>query len=99
MLGLDIPLPDFWIVYLLMFWVLVGTTTTPVIFRHRGLSPLIGTLIGVGVGVLCGVVFMLLLAILNNGLILYGLSAAEQSVALGLIILFAVVIGLREQAD
>ena len=65
MVGLDIPLPDFWIVYLLMFWVLVGMTTTPVIFRHRGLSPLVGTLLGVGVGVLCGVVFMLLMAILK----------------------------------
>jgi ribose transport system permease protein len=41
----------------------------------------------------------LLLAVLNNGLILFGLSVAEQTVALGLIILAAVVIGLREQAD
>jgi len=41
----------------------------------------------------------LLLAMLNNGLILFGLSVAEQTVALGLIILAAVVIGLREQRD
>jgi len=62
MFGLNIPLPDFWIVYLMMFWTLVGVTTTPVIFRHRGQSPLLGVLLGVGVGVLCGVLFMLLLA-------------------------------------
>lgn len=41
----------------------------------------------------------LLLATLNNGLILFGLSVAEQTVALGLIILAAVVIGLREQGE
>jgi ribose transport system permease protein len=39
-----------------------------------------------------------LLATLNNGLILFGLSSAEQTVALGLIILIAVLIGLREKA-
>ncbi len=59
-----------------------------------------GTSLFGGRGSIVGaVVGALLLAILNNGLILYGLSAAEQSVALGLIILFAVVIGLREQVD
>jgi ribose transport system permease protein len=41
----------------------------------------------------------LLLATLNNGLILFGLSVAEQTIALGLIILAAVVIGLREQGE
>lgn len=41
----------------------------------------------------------LLLAILNNGLILFGLNVAGQTVALGLIILAAVVIGLREQGE
>lgn len=65
MFGLDIPLPDFWIAYLFVFWVLVGSTTTPVVFRHRGQSPWLGVLVGVGVGVLCGVVFMLLLAVMK----------------------------------
>jgi ribose transport system permease protein len=63
--------------------VIIGGTS---LFGGRG--SIVGALMGA-----------LLLAILNNGLILYGLSSAEQSVALGLIILIAVVIGLREQAD
>jgi len=63
--------------------VIIGGTS---LFGGRG--SIVGALMGA-----------LLLAILNNGLILYGLSAAEQSVALGLIILVAVVIGLREQKD
>jgi ribose transport system permease protein len=41
----------------------------------------------------------LLLAILNNGLILFGLSVAEQTIALGVIILLAVIVGLREHGD
>jgi multiple sugar transport system permease protein len=65
MFGLDIPLPDFWIVYLTVFWLLVGSTTTPVVFRYKGLSTLLGVAVGVGVGALSGVVFMLLLAILK----------------------------------
>jgi ribose transport system permease protein len=40
-----------------------------------------------------------LLSVLNNGLILFGLNSAEQTVALGLIILVAVLIGLREKAS
>jgi ribose transport system permease protein len=51
-----------------------------------------GSVIGATMGAL-------LLATLNNGLILFGLSVAEQTVALGLIILAAVVIGLREQGE
>jgi ribose transport system permease protein len=49
--------------------------------------------------VLGAMVGALLLAMLNNGLILFGLSTAEQTVALGLIILAAVLIGLREQGE
>ncbi len=65
MFGLDIPLPDFWVVYLFVFWVLVGSTTTPVVFRYKGLSALLGVIVGVGVGVLSGIAFMLLLIILK----------------------------------
>lgn len=63
MFGLDIPLPDFWIVYFLLFWLLVGATTGPVVFRHKGHPPLLGILAGVAVGVLSGVLFMLLLVV------------------------------------
>jgi len=45
--------------------VLVGSTTTPIVFRYKGLSALLGVIVGVGVGVLSGVVFMLLLVILK----------------------------------
>lgn len=61
MFGLDIPLPDFWIVYFFAFWVLVGTTTGSVVFRHKGYHPLLGIVVGAGGGVLSGVLFMLLL--------------------------------------
>ncbi len=65
MFGLDIPLPDFWVVYLFIFWLLVGSTTTPVVFRYKGQSALLGVIVGIGVGALSGVVFMLLLVILK----------------------------------
>jgi hypothetical protein len=65
MFGLNIPLPDFWIVYFFAFWVLVGATTAPVTFRHKGHHPLLGVLIGVGVSVIIGFVFMLLLVVLD----------------------------------
>lgn len=65
MFGLDIPLPDFWIVYFFIFWVLVGSTTTPVVFRHKGHHPLLGVAIGALVGALSGIVFMLLLEALE----------------------------------
>ena len=61
MFGLDIPLPDFWIVYFFLFWVLVGATTGPVIFRHKGYPSLLGIVVGVGGGVISGALFMLLL--------------------------------------
>lgn len=65
MFGLDIPLPDFWIIYLFTFWVLVGCTTAPVVFRHKGYSALIGIPVGAVVGAISGVLFMLLLVILK----------------------------------
>lgn len=65
MFGLDIPLPDFWVVYLFIFWLLVGSTTTPVVFRYKGLSALLGVIVGVGMGVLSGVLFMLLVVVLK----------------------------------
>jgi multiple sugar transport system permease protein len=65
MFGLDIPLPDFWIVYLFLFWVLVGSSTTPVVFRYKGQSVLLGILVGIGVGVVSSIVFMLLLVVLK----------------------------------
>lgn len=61
MFGLDIPLPDFWIVYFFIFWVLVGGTATPVFFRHKGHPVLFGILVGGVVGVVAGIVFVLLL--------------------------------------
>jgi ribose transport system permease protein len=36
---------------------------------------------------------------LNNGLILFGLSVAEQRMALGLILLIAVALSLRERKE
>lgn len=62
MFGLDIPLPDFWIAYFFIFWVLVGGTTTPVFFRHKGHPVIFGILVGGIVGLVAGVVFILLLA-------------------------------------
>jgi ribose transport system permease protein len=57
------------------------------------------SLFGGSGSVLGAVVGALLLATLNNGLILFGLNVAEQTIALGLIILAAVIIGLREQGE
>ncbi len=65
MFGLDIPLPDFWIAYFFVFWVLVGGTTAPVFFRHKGHAPLLGILTGGIVGVLAGGLFMVLLVVLE----------------------------------
>lgn len=65
MFGLDLPLPNFWTVYFFAFWVLVGCTTTPVIFRHKGHSPLLGFFVGIGVGIVCGIGFTLLLVVLE----------------------------------
>ncbi len=61
MFGLDIPLPDFWIAYFFLFWLLVGATTGPVVFRHKGYPSLLGILAGIVVGALSGALFMLLL--------------------------------------
>lgn len=65
MFGLDIPLPEFWIAYFSLFWLLVGATTAPVIFRHRGHSRLLGILVGLVVGLVCAALFMALLAALK----------------------------------
>jgi multiple sugar transport system permease protein len=65
MFGLNSPLPDFWVVYLFIFWVLVGSSTTPVVFRYKGHSALLGVIVGVGVGALAGIVFNLLIAVLK----------------------------------
>jgi multiple sugar transport system permease protein len=65
MFGLDIPLPDFWIVYFFIFWVLVGSTAAPVVFRHKGHHPLIGIVAGAAAGALSGIAFMLLLVALQ----------------------------------
>lgn len=65
MFGLDIPLPDFWIAYFFIFWVLIGGTTAPVIFRHQGHPAWLGVLVGGVVGVLSGVLFMVLLVVLR----------------------------------
>ncbi len=46
MFGLNIPLPDFWIVYFSIFWVLVGSATAPVTFRHKGQPALLGIAAG-----------------------------------------------------
>lgn len=65
MFGLDIPLPDFWIAYFFVFWVLVGATTAPVMFRHQGHPAWLGILVGGVVGVISGVAFMVLLVLLK----------------------------------
>jgi ribose transport system permease protein len=49
--------------------------------------------------ILGALVGALLLATLNNGLILYGLSVSEQRIALGAILLFAVALSLRERKE
>jgi ribose transport system permease protein len=49
-----------------------------------------GSIIGAAAGAV-------MLAMLNNGLILLGLSVSEQSIALGVIILLAVSFGMRER--
>jgi multiple sugar transport system permease protein len=59
------PLPDFWMAYFSAFWVLIGCSTTPVVFRHQGHSLPLGLAVGIGVGALSGVVFMLLLVALK----------------------------------
>ncbi len=59
-----------------------------------------GTSLFGGRGSIVGaVVGALLLATLNNGLILYGLSVSEQRIALGAILLFAVALSLRERKE
>ena len=65
MFGLDIPLPDFWVVYFFIFWVLVGSTAAPVVLRHKGHHPLIGIVAGAAVGALSGIAFTLLLVALQ----------------------------------
>jgi ribose transport system permease protein len=62
---------------------IIGGTS---LFGGRGSIP--GALVGA-----------LLLAMLNNGLILFGLSVAEQRMALGLILLIAVALSLRERKE
>ena len=62
---MSIPLPDFWIVYFFLFWVLAGLTATPAVLRHKGYPFLLGILAGGFVGVVSGAVFMLLLALAN----------------------------------
>jgi len=61
MFGLNIPLPDFWIVYFSAFWVLVGSATAPVTFRHKGQPTLLGIVAGAVLGVLSAIVFVVLL--------------------------------------
>jgi ribose transport system permease protein len=62
---------------------IIGGTS---LFGGRGSIP--GALVGA-----------LLLAMLNNGLILFGLSVAQQRMALGLILLIAVALSLRERKE
>ncbi len=65
MFGLNIPLPDFWIAYFFVFWLLIGGTTAPVMFRHQGHPVWLGVLAGGVVGVISGIVFMVLLTVLK----------------------------------
>lgn len=65
MFGLDIPLPEFWIAYFSLFWLLVGATTTPVIFRHKGHSRLLGVGAGIVAGAIAAALFILLIAALK----------------------------------
>ena len=57
-----------------------------------------GTILFGGRGSIVGaVVGALLLTMLNNGLILFGLSTAEQRIALGMILLLAIALSMRER--
>jgi multiple sugar transport system permease protein len=62
---MNIPLPDFWIAYFFIFWVLVGVTATPVVLRHKGYPALLSVLAGAIIGVISGAVFMLLIVALD----------------------------------
>ncbi len=49
MFGLDIPLPEFWITYFSLFWLLVGAMTAPDIFATGALATA-GYLMGLSTG-------------------------------------------------
>jgi multiple sugar transport system permease protein len=63
--GLNIPLPDFWIAYFILFWVLVGSTTAPVIFRHKGYPALVGLGAGLLAGIASAALFLILMTLLD----------------------------------
>jgi hypothetical protein len=80
---MTIPLPDFWIAYFFIFWVLAGITATPPVLRHKGYPFLLGVVAGVIVGVASGGVFMLLLAIANPVIDAVGSTIIATLVAIG----------------
>jgi multiple sugar transport system permease protein len=65
---MNIPLPDFWIVYFFFFWVLAGTTATPAVLRHKGYPAWLGAGVGALTGVISGAAFMGLLSVLDSPL-------------------------------
>lgn len=62
MFGLELSLPGFWVIYLSVFWMFVGASTTPVIFRNKGHSYLLGVLVGLLAGAVAAALFIGLLA-------------------------------------
>lgn len=62
---MTIPLPDFWIGYFSIFWLLVGVTAVPVVLRHKGYALWLGLGAGLVVGAISAAVFLLLLVVLD----------------------------------
>lgn len=60
---MNVPLPDFWIVYFFIFWVMAGLMATPPILRHKGYPQVLGIGAGAVVGVLSGLAFVALMSI------------------------------------
>ncbi len=62
---MTIPLPDFWIGYFSIFWMLVGVTAVPVVLRHKGYAFWLGLGAGLVVGAISAAVFLVLLVVLD----------------------------------
>jgi len=62
---MTIPLPDFWIGYFSIFWMLVGVTAVPVVLRHKGYAFWLGLGAGLVVGAISAAGFLVLLVVLD----------------------------------
>nr|WP_238625913.1 carbohydrate ABC transporter permease [Aggregatilinea lenta] len=62
MFDINTSLPDFWLVYVSVFWIFVGISTTPIIFRVKGQNYLLGIAIGLLAGILTAAAFVAMFA-------------------------------------